>query len=217
MQPEETNQEDKSTQDQTPTPEGLKDVTNQTEEEQQELVALHLPEALIPKKEGHYWQRRKKHGREPDYTPDALYDKALEYFQWVDENPLYMAELMKSGELAGHIAQVPKRRPYTLTGFQLFAEISHVTFLAYEKRKEPEYLTVCRWIRETVYNQKFEGAAAGFFNHAIIARDLGLVDRADIKSGDKPLAGIPLISFVDPSKQNKSQDEEETDGSDSQA
>ena len=30
-----------------------------------------------------------------------------------------------------------------------------------------------------MYSQKFEGASAGIFNHAIIARDLGLTERFD--------------------------------------
>jgi hypothetical protein len=34
-------------------------------------------------------------------------------------------------------------------------------------------------IDKYIYNQKFEGAAAGFLNPNIIARDLGLADKTD--------------------------------------
>lgn len=187
------------------------------ESEDEGSIVFAVPEALKPVKEKQYWQMRSKDGREPDYTPQSLAAKAIEYFEWVDTNPLYMAELMKSGDFAGQIANVPKRRPYTLTGFQLFANISHQTFLNYEKRPEKEYFAVCAQIRQTVYNQKFEGAAAGFFNHAIIARDLGLIDRADVKSGDKPLSGIPLLSFVDTQKPSQDTPKGEEDESDRQS
>ena len=36
-------------------------------------------------------------------------------------------------------------------------------------------------IREAIYQQKFEGASVGAFNANIIARDLGLADKQDVK------------------------------------
>ena len=40
-----------------------------------------------------------------------------------------------------------------------------------------EFSSVITRIRETIYQQKFEGAAVGAFNANIIARDLGLADK----------------------------------------
>ncbi len=42
-----------------------------------------------------------------------------------------------------------------------------------------DFSKVITRIREIIYNQKFTGAAAGFLNPNIIARDLGLVDKAE--------------------------------------
>ena len=44
-----------------------------------------------------------------------------------------------------------------------------------------------RSIEKTIYKQKFDGATAGSFNANIIARDLGLKDKTDITSDDKPI------------------------------
>ena len=43
------------------------------------------------------------------------------------------------------------------------------------------YLEVTTRIRQIVYNQKFEGAASGFLNPNIIARDLGMVDKQELE------------------------------------
>ena len=45
---------------------------------------------------------------------------------------------------------------------------------------DEDFLTIISYIEETCYSQKFEGAAADFFNSNIIARDLGLVDKKQL-------------------------------------
>ena len=40
-----------------------------------------------------YWQMRSKDGKEPKYKPDTLWEKAVEYFEWVDDNPLLEEQL----------------------------------------------------------------------------------------------------------------------------
>jgi hypothetical protein len=48
-------------------------------------------------------------------------------------------------------------------------------------------------IKETIYEQKFTGAAAGFLNANIISRDLGLIDKKDVKV-DTDI----IVEFTDP-------------------
>lgn len=43
-----------------------------------------------------------------------------------------------------------------------------------------DFNTVCAHIRATIYDQKFSGAASGFFKENIIARELGLTDKKDV-------------------------------------
>lgn len=125
-------------------------------------------------------------GREKEYTPAALWDKAMEYFQWVNDNPLIRVEVGRSGKDFGKQINVPVKRPYTLGGLCLFLNISRPTFTNYsEGIGYKEYFSICAAIKDIIHNQKFEGAASGFFNPAIIARDLGLVDKRETDVGNK--------------------------------
>lgn len=141
-----------------------------------------------------YYKLRSKHGRDSKYTPDTLREKFNEYVEWVLENPLKeeqiisrpWVEYVDDGEggqkKVGHshkVIQVNKMRPFTIRGFANFAEISKQTFLTYEKKKD--FLDVVSRIRGIIENQQIEGASAGFLNHNIIARLVGLVDKKEVK------------------------------------
>lgn len=75
------------------------------------------------------------------------------------------------------IENVPKARVMTLGSLQLFLDISNNTW--YEYARNPEFAQICERAAEVIHQQKFGGAAAGFFNAAIIARDLGMVDKKE--------------------------------------
>jgi DNA-packaging protein gp3 len=47
-----------------------------------------------------------------------------------------------------------------------------------------DFSSIITRIRETIYNQKFTGAAAGFLNPNIIARDFGLTDKKEVATFD---------------------------------
>ena len=51
-------------------------------------------------------------------------------------------------------------------------------------KNKKDYMSVITRIEETIYNQKFTGAASGFLNPNIIARDLGLVDKKEVENRD---------------------------------
>lgn len=136
-----------------------------------------------------YWEFRDKHGRDYKYNPDALWKEALNYFKWVEENPLWEAVTIQRGikikdekgnETIEYFAKAPKMRAMTLTAFCLFADITIHTFENYEKIKD--FLPVTTRIKEIIYTQKFEGAAATLLNPNIIARDLGLSEKTDNKN-----------------------------------
>lgn len=140
-----------------------------------------------------FWQIRAKHGRDRLFkTPELLAEAAAEYFQWCEENPEYesVVQKIKVDKFREEIKLVPnpKRRPYTLSGLCLYLDVNTAYFNDFERSlKEQEktqinkdFSTVITRIREAIYTQKFEGAASGFFNANIIARDLGLVDKKEL-------------------------------------
>ena len=126
-----------------------------------------------------FWKLRSKHGQDKLFTsPDILWEEACKYFQWCDENP------WKKKDWVGKDALEVERetpRPYTLSGLCLFLDIDEQTLENYgTKDSYKEYFGVVTRIKRIVYTQKFEGAAVGFYNSNIIARDLGLRDKQEI-------------------------------------
>ena len=125
-----------------------------------------------------YWRLRSKDGRDRIFeTPDDLAKAAEEYFNWIDDNPLQEEQIVKYKD-SFTIGKVSKMRPYTIHGLCNYIDIAVSTFMEYEKLKD--FSKVTTRIRQIIYNQKFEGAAAGFLNPNIIARDLGLSDKKEI-------------------------------------
>ena len=136
-----------------------------------------------------FWQMRSKHGRKKLFeSPQLMWEAACEYFKWVDDNPEYRAEAKTVSNGPGEgssiqLAQVPVKQPYTLIGLCLYMGCSSSYFRAFKsdvRKDKDDFLTVIEEIEETIYNQKFSGAASGFFNANIIARDLGLKDQSEV-------------------------------------
>lgn len=122
-----------------------------------------------------YWKLRSKHGRSKLYeTPDDLLDACNRYFEWVQENPLLEAQVVKYKDYA-ELMEVPKMRPFTIHGLCNFIDLSIEGWRGYKARKD--FSEVTTRVEQIIYNQKFEGAASGFLNPNIIARDLGLQDK----------------------------------------
>jgi hypothetical protein len=134
-----------------------------------------------------FWKLRSKHGRDKLFkTPELLWDAACEYFQWCIDNPF-------EEELAFHAQGiitktfVTKLRPFTMQGLTAYLDCNTVYFNHFETsikdntdKNSKDFCKVVTRIRETIYNQKFSGAASGFFNANIIARDLGLQDKSEL-------------------------------------
>ena len=115
----------------------------------------------------HDWRKPKK------YSPEDLLDKAKEYADWCETNPLHELKVFGTGVKI----EVPKMRAMTIEGFCLFANMAKSTFYLYEK--DEAYSEVITRVRDLFYSQKIEGAAADLLNPNIIARELGLTDKQD--------------------------------------
>lgn len=120
-----------------------------------------------------FWKQRSKHGRDKLFQdPELLWAQALEYFDWCYQNPLISVEYYGKDAVE---CNVPKMRAFTYSGLCNFLDCHMETFHSLKENKDfsDVYARICR----IVYTQKLEGAAAGFLNASIIARDLGLVDK----------------------------------------
>lgn len=155
-------------------------------------------------KQNQFWKLRSKHGRDKLFaTPDLMWKAACEYFQWCDDNPFFELEQAKSTlkpykdketglvHFPDPLIKLPKMRPYTMQGLCLYLDCNVKYFNEFEKNlKEKDdnisndFSDIVTRIKETIYNQKFSGAASGFLNASIIARDLGLADKQELSGKD---------------------------------
>lgn len=138
-----------------------------------------------------FWMVRSTHGRKPQFeTPEALWDAAVEYFEWVEDNPLYEDRIVAyQGEVKHE--PVAKMRAMTIAGLCLFLDISKQAWSEYTYRKG--YGDVTSAIDSVIRSQKFAGAAADLLNANIIARDLGLADKSEL-SGEN---GSPIAMRIE--------------------
>lgn len=137
-----------------------------------------------------FWKLRSKHGRDKLFaSPELLWEEACRYFQWCTDNPLISIEYNGKDALK---CEVPKMRALTLSGLCLYLGCNSGYFRDFKSGLRPkevpgdeDFSTVITRIEETIYTQKFEGAAAGMLNANIIARDLGLADKVEQKTEGK--------------------------------
>lgn len=151
-----------------------------------------------------FWEIRSKHGRDKIFaTPKIMWDAAVEYFKWCDENPLMetVPKVVASGNNQGsevEMIEVPHMRPYTIHGLCLYLHVNTSYFNQFaielkdkKDKVSKEFSMVISNIRETIYNQQFSGAAAEFLNPNIIARNLGIKDGMEVDS--KNITTIKVI------------------------
>lgn len=148
-----------------------------------------------------FWKLRSKHGRDRIFTdPAVLLLAAEEYFEWCETNP--MEEQDFRGKDATEVT-IKKLQPFQLSGLCLYLEVNPEYFNDFEKGLRPsesptdkEFSRIVTRIRQIIYTQKFRGAAVGFFNQNIIARDLGLIDRKDLTTNGESF--VPPTIIVEP-------------------
>ncbi len=129
------------------------------------------------------WTLRKSHGRTPIFeTPDELWKACCEYFDWVVKHPLfeerafaYQAEVV--------LADVTKIRAMTIAGLCNFLGITQETWNDWRKRRS-DLSEIISQVEAVIWQQKFEGAAAGLLNANIISRELGLAEKREHSGAD---------------------------------
>lgn len=158
-------------------------------------------------KDNQFWKVRSKHGRDKLFATSALlWKEACRYFEWCIENPWMKMEQVKQpgkgyrddeGEYVPPtlLLEIPTARPFTMQGLCLFLNCDTSYFRKFKEQvleKDHDFITIITRIEETVYQQKFEGAAVGAFNASIIARDLGLSEKSSIEvMQEQPLFSKP--------------------------
>jgi len=127
-----------------------------------------------------FWKLRFKHGRDKLFsTPETLWQIALDYFQWCEDNPI----IAQDNKGTKNVNEVKFKRPFTLKGFCIYCDASEHWFTLYKKALEKEnnkdFLYVIHKIEDIIYTQKLEGAIIGIYNANIVARELSLAENVN--------------------------------------
>lgn len=125
-----------------------------------------------------FWEARSSHGRSPLFAaPEDLWTACIEYFDWVEANPLYEAKAFAFQGIVT-LQDLPKMRAMTIAGLCIFLDISVKTWAEYREREG--FTPITTRVDEIIRTQKFQGAAADLLNPNIIARDLGLSEKTEV-------------------------------------
>lgn len=127
----------------------------------------------------HIWRHAGPKLKIPD--PETLWRLACDYFEWVEENPIFEAQLV-SYQGVSNLEPVPKARAMTWEGLATFCGMNPVTLLNYAHKEEFE--EVMSVIKACIRDQKFTLAAAGLLNANLVGRDLGIGEVIDHRSSD---------------------------------
>jgi hypothetical protein len=129
------------------------------------------------------WEARSTAGPKPIFADGAaLWAACVEYFAWVEANPLHEAKAFAyEGRVT--VEALPKMRAMTIGALCVFLDISESSWHDW-RNSRADLLEVITRVEAIIRAQKFEGAAAGLLVPQIIARDLGLADRQELTGKD---------------------------------
>lgn len=122
----------------------------------------------------------------------------MEIMEISKEEGLDANQVMKSA--FSSLVEIPTARPYTMQGLCSYLNTNKGYFDDFEKslkdkadETSKDFSVIITRVRETIYQQKFEGATIGAFNASIIARDLGLTDKKDHTSNGETIQSTARI------------------------
>ena len=156
-----------------------------------------------------FYKYRKTSGAPLKYTAEMLQDFWNEYLDWCQNSTVHKRkELIRSGEMAGQIVEIPLEQPLTLDGFCLFSGISYQTIKGYCseecEKTDNDLFQISTYICNSIDNYLLTGAYNNTLNPGIVARKLGLNDTINITT-EQPVVNINLNALT--GKNNKSLNE----------
>lgn len=130
--------------------------------------------------------------------PNDLIKAICSYFEWLENNP-HVTVQPSSYQGNVQLVEVPRKRVATLRGLCLHIGCGYETWLDWKgarvgprSRSRPDLQPVIEWAETAIYEDKYNGAAAGVLNAALIMRDLGLAEKNEVSGPE----GGPLESVV---------------------
>lgn len=150
-----------------------------------------------------WWKKRSKHGRDVIFSdPNTMWEAACEYFEYADSNLLKSEKVFGTGLTMNEA----KMRPFSLKGLCIFLGVNERYFTQFKTSAActEDFSTIISMIEDVIFQQQFDGAAAGLLNANIISRALGLVDRKDVTTADQGLNGFDELMKASTSQDDDS-------------
>jgi hypothetical protein len=120
-----------------------------------------------------FWTARASSGPAPKFADgEALWKACVEYFDWVNENPLYKDHIVAYRGKVTHVP-VPKMRPMSKSALCQFLGIERSTWNGWKKDRPDLDLTIER-VESVIWDWQFTGAAAGLLDAGMVIRQLKL-------------------------------------------
>ncbi|QVW27725.1 terminase small subunit [Hafnia phage Pocis76] len=131
--------------------------------------------------------------RNHNYTPEQVFELAIRYFTWAEENHIKATETAAFQGVVRE-SRIHKPRIFTINGFRLFCGFSSGTIDKW--RKTDGFKDVMEFVDGVIYEQKFQLAANGIVNSSFIGKDLG-IDNAPAVSVENNVTTVDNVSAED--------------------
>ena len=135
-------------------------------------------------------------GRPYQITAKQMEAKFEKYKHWLSEETFSRPELIKSGERAGETINVQVPSPPDIISFCQFAGISVQSLYNYCseecEKSNIELFEISMRAKEWISSKQIRGAAAGVYNHAIVARLNGLKDVQQVEQTNPEQINISI-------------------------
>lgn len=132
-------------------------------------------------------------------TPEQLWEAAIDYFRWCDENPIKAKKTIASGKVGGSKVEVEFKRPYTIEGLCLHTGMSrrYIDDLKQGSDKNNLWFQTMEKILYVIYTDNLEGALVDLYNPIMVSKVLGM-DKTDKQDDDRPVK----VEILDSRSQN---------------
>jgi hypothetical protein len=114
-------------------------------------------------------------------TPQQLWEQAVDYFKWMDANPIITKRTHITGKTQGQKYEVEFKRPYSIESMCLHCGISKrwIEDIRQTHDKSSEYYIVLERILMVIYTQVLEGAVVDLYNPIMASKMLNLDKQND--------------------------------------
>lgn len=125
------------------------------------------------------WMLRSTSGRDNKITDIKEFETLVfDYFKKTVEENIVVGQVYSP---TGKKEELTRPMPFTKEGLALHCGYCNWNSLKNIVNQGNDFFKVLTRAETLIYKQKFDHATVGVYNHSIIARDLGLIDKQEIE------------------------------------